>query len=118
MGATNLVLKDKLLDSLPLEGYTQVVRNNTRHSTNKKSTLLDHIWYNNLPKLVQVRNIETDSDHDLISCITKVNGNVSTPKSTRSRDFKDFNENDFKLELLGQNWLDIYDSVNPTVIAS
>ena len=39
----NSVLKDKLIDSLPIEGYSQVVRKDTRHGNNTKSLLIDHI---------------------------------------------------------------------------
>ena len=49
LNAMNTIMKDKLLDTLPIEGFTQVIKNDTRHSSGKKSSLIDHIWIKNLP---------------------------------------------------------------------
>ena len=42
----NEEFKDKLLDTLPLAGYTQMVRRHTRHRQGNTSTLIDHSWTN------------------------------------------------------------------------
>ena len=49
-GATEL--KDILLENLPSQGYTQCVRNCTRHSSNTISSLIDHVWIGNMNKLI------------------------------------------------------------------
>ena len=87
----NNILKDMLLDIFPLEGFTQVVRKNTRHCSNSKSSLIDHIWNKNMTKLVQVKQVETQSDHDMVLAIVKINGNVTTNSSVRSMDYRKFN---------------------------
>ena len=82
----NIVLKDMVLATLPLEGFTQIVSKNTRHCNNFKSSLIDHIWNKNMSKIVQVKQVETQSDHDLILAIVKINGTVSSNSSIRTRD--------------------------------
>ena len=103
-GSNNNVLKDKLLDSLPIEGFTQNVKKNTRHYANAKSSLIDHIWVKNMSKLLQVRTKESTSDHDIIISVHKLNGIVSTKTSIKSRDFRNFVKEDFIMELCGLNW--------------
>ena len=85
--------KDKLLDSLPLAGYTQMVRHNTRHRKGNKPTLIDHSWTNRVMKHVQTRNIESDSDHDIILTTVLTKGNVSTTEATKKRDYRNFDKN-------------------------
>ena len=116
--SSNAILKDKLLDVLPIEGFTQVVRNDTRHCSNMKSTLIDHIWIKNLSKLVQVKKYDTSSDHDMILSVMKQNGTVGTNCAIKTRDFRHFVKSDFIMELLGTNWSVIYDLCDPTLIAS
>ena len=54
-----------------------------------------------MSKLVQVKQIETQSDHDLVLAIVKINGTVNTNSSVRTRDYRGFNCNDFLMELCG-----------------
>ena len=117
-GSNNNVLKDKLLDSLPIEGFTQNIKKNTRHCINAKSPLIDHIWIKNMSKLIQVRTMDFISDHDLILSVHKLNGNVFTKTSIKSRDFRKFVKEEFILELCGLNWSEIYDIEDPTIIAT
>ena len=42
--SNNAILKDKLLDTLPIEGLTQVIKNDTRHCSGQNLSLIDHIW--------------------------------------------------------------------------
>ena len=83
----NEEFKDKLLDTLPLAGYTQMVRRHTRHRQGNKSTLIDHSWTNRVNKHVQTRNIESDSDHDIILTTVLTKGNVSTKEATKNETF-------------------------------
>ena len=103
---------------LPTEGLTQIIKKETRHCSNTKASLIDHIWLKNLSKLVQTKNIETSSDHDLIVSIHKINGTVGTNSATRSRDYKNFNKEEYLMELFAQKWTDIYNLEDTTVIAS
>ena len=111
-------LKDRLLETLPLEGFTQAVRNDTRHCSGQKSSLLDHFWNRNMTKLVQIRQIETESDHDLILATVKIEGKVKTQETTNSRNFRNFDGNYFLIEMLGLKWTEIYQHYYPTIIAS
>ena len=88
-------LKDKLLNLLPSEGFTQVIKKNTRHSSCSQPSLIDHVWLNNLTKLEQVRNIESDSDHDLISVKLKIKGRVHNSENTYTRNYSNFDKNYF-----------------------
>ena len=72
--------KDSLLNCLPLAGFTQIVKNPTRHCSGRKSSLIDHVWLNNLSKMEQVRNVSTESDHDLIITKVLIKGKVKTNK--------------------------------------
>ena len=118
MNNNNSVPKDMLLDTLPIEGFTQVIKNNTRHCRNSKSSLIDHIWTKNMSKMIQAKQQETQSDHDLISTVVKINGNVSVNTSIRNRDYRKFKFGDYLTELCGLNWSEIYDFEDPTVIAA
>ena len=114
----NIILKDLVLDTLPLEGFTQIVKNNTRHCNNSKSLLIDHIWIKNMSKLVQTKQFESQSDHDIILAVVKINGTVNTNSSVRTRDFRGFKYEDFLMELCGLNWTHLYDLESPTLIAA
>ena len=110
--------KDKLLNSLPLAGYTQMVRHNTRHRKGNKPMLIDHSWTNKVMKHVQTRNLESDSDHDIILTTVLTKGNVSTTEATKKRDYRNFDKNrkDYLMDLMGQKWSQIYDLMDPTLI--
>ena len=69
-------------------------------------------------KLVQVRQLETQSDHDLVLAVVKINGNVTVNSSVRSRDYRKFKYNDYIMELCGTNWTDLYDLDDPSVMAA
>ena len=49
------------------------------------SILTDHIWFT---KLVRVRNLDSDRDHDLIMAVLTVSGSVGTNESTCVRDYR------------------------------
>merc|ERR1712240_800550 len=100
-GNTN-EMKDSLLDRFPLLGLTQTVRNSTRHSENSNSSLIDHSWVSNMRKFIQTRNIESTSDHDAIITTVKIKGNVNHNENTYSRNLKNLNEEELKLDLMSQ----------------
>jgi len=52
----NNELKSKLLDTLPLAGFCQVVNKNTRFCKNQAPLMIDLAWINNLQKHVQTKN--------------------------------------------------------------
>ena len=112
----NEEFKDKLLDTLPLAGYTQLVRNNTRHRIGNKSTLIDHSWTNRVNKHVQTRNIDSDSDHDIILTTVLTNGNVSTKEATKRRNYHKFEAENYLADLMGQKWSQVYNFTDPTLI--
>ena len=115
---SNSILKDMVLDTLPLEGFTQIVKKNTRHCNNSKLSLIDHIWNKNMSKLIQVKQLEAQSDHDLILAVLKTNGMVNSNSSVKNRDYRKFNYNDFFTELCGLNWTEVYNLEDPTLIAA
>ena len=84
---TQALFKDKLLDNLPIIGLTQTVNKTTRHSSNSRSTLIDHSWNNNMNKHITTNNIDSTSDHDLIMTKLKIKGDVSTKEATYGRNF-------------------------------
>ena len=118
INVNNIIFKDVLLDSLPIEGFTQVIKKNTRHCSNAKSSLIDHIWIKNMSKFIQAKQNETSSDHDLVQVIMKIKGNVATNTAVRSRDYRKFNIDEYLTELCGLNWMEIYDKDDPTLIAA
>ena len=67
----NMEFKDKLLNTLPLLGFVQMLRECTRFCSNSVPTLIDHIWITNVRKLVQTRIIDNESDHELITATVK-----------------------------------------------
>lgn len=109
-------LKDKLLDTLPLAGYTQLVKENTRHRNGNKSTLIDHSWTNNVNKHVHTKNLESDSDHDIILTTLLTKGNISTKEATRTRNYKNFDVSNYLADLMGQPWSLVYNHTDPTLI--
>ena len=105
-----------MLDTLPLAGYTQLVRNNTRHRIGNKSTLIDHSWTNRVNKHVQTRNVDSTSDHDIILITVLTNGNVSIKEATKRRNYHKFEAENYLTDLMGQKWSQVYDFTDPTLI--
>ena len=65
----------------------------------------------------QVRNVSTESDHDLIITKVLIKGKVKTNEKRVSRDFSKFDQNQFRNELSEQPWYEVYEISDPTLIA-
>ena len=65
----------------------------------------------------QARNIESDSDHDLIVVKLKIKGRVHNSENTYTIKYTNLNKNDFLNELYGLKWTNIYNEDEPTIIA-
>ena len=109
-------LKNNLLDTLPLAGFTQLVKENTRHRIGNKSTLIDHSWTNNVNKHLHTKNLESDSDHDIILTTLLLKGSISTREATRTRNYKNFDVKAYLADLMGQKWSLVYNYTDPTLI--
>ena len=59
--------------------------------------------------------METESDHDLILTKLKIYGTVKCREATNNRDYSNFNEHQFKLDLLGPRWTEIYSETDVKV---
>ena len=61
---------------------------------------------NNLQRIIQVQNVSNArSDHNIVIAKIKKLGSVSSLQTVRKRDWKNFNETEFKKELNDVNWL-------------
>ena len=69
-------------------------------------------------KHVQTLTHETDSDHDMVVTTLKVKGCVRNVETMVKRNFSRFNLEEYKTELLGMKWSDVYDIKDPTLIDS
>ena len=63
----------------------KIVKEVTRQISTAKETLNDHIWVTNLYKLVQYKNISTNSDHNLLIAILKSKGEIHCREHTNTR---------------------------------
>ena len=71
------------------------------------------IFVNNNQNISQKTVIPTGlSDHDLITCVRKVN-NVYESETMRYRDYKNYDVNVINSELLNINWDGVYNSNSP-----
>ena len=59
--------------------------------------------------------IKTDSDHDMIFGTIKTKGNVINNEFTKTRCYKDFDKNCFKMDLIAEIWTEIYSICDPKV---
>ena len=103
-----LRLTDKLLDTLPLVCLVQVVEKCTRHCQGRKSSLIDQVWLNNVLKHVVTKTITTDLDHDLVVRTLKTAGEATWQEAGVKRCYKNFNRDEYLLELMSLTWTDVY----------
>ena len=99
--------KNMLLDVFPLMGLCQTVKHNTRKIQGQRSALLDHSWISNLNKHIKTSTFDTESDHDLIVTNIKIKGAVGSSEIVKKRDYSNFNEQEYLLDLLGLEWTKI-----------
>ena len=69
-------------------------------------------------KLVHSRIINTDSDHELIMATVKTKGTVSHQYSTNSKIYKNFDKNNFLLDLIAQPWSNVYSFTDVKLITN
>ena len=84
----NNILKNLLLETLPMSGFTQLVNGATRFSSCSNPSLIDHAWCNNLTKHIGTKSYNTDSDHDLIITDLKIKGKFKLWKLLREETFQ------------------------------
>ena len=65
---------------------------------------------------MQTRNIDSDSDHDIILTTVLTKGNVSTKEATKRRNYHIFNAENYLTDLMGQKWTQDYNFTDPTLI--
>ena len=69
-------------------------------------------------KFIQTRKVECASDHDVIITTLKVKGSVNVSETYFCRNLRNLNEEDFKLDLWGQRWMEVYQLNNVNYIVS
>ena len=62
---------------------------------NQKSSLIDHVRMTNTNKQVQTRQINSDSDHELIVITLLTRGKIHSTEQVRKGNFKNFNKEDY-----------------------
>ena len=94
-------------------GFKQILNTPTR-VTDQISSLINLIFVNNYQTISNKTVILTGlSDHDLITCVRKVN-NVKYESETISyRDYKNYDVNVINTELFNINWDGVYNSNSP-----
>ena len=105
-------------DALEVFNFTQVVSCPTRVTENK-GTLIDHV-YTNRPEYIAEVNVPTIamSDHYPV-CITRSSKHTPNKNShitIEYRDYKQFNENDFLLELSTANFDKLLECNDPNIV--
>ena len=93
------VIKDIFTDS----GFKQIL-NNPTHVTDQTSLLIDLIFVNNSQHISYKTVISAElSDHDLIVCARKVDNVKYESEKISYRDYKNYDVNVIKNELLNKN---------------
>jgi len=99
-------------DIIAAQGYYQLIKDPTR-VTSSSSSLID-VLLTNKPSTISNTDVIplSISDHDCITCTRKLN-NARTPhKETYSRNYKDYDANNFINDLRSQNWTLLYTCIN------
>ena len=103
-------------NEIETENFHQLVDQPTRFWPNQTSSGLDHIWTNNLDKVVEVRNmIRAVSDHNVITIKIRTKGENNTPSEILTRNKINFNDKIFKTRVKNLNWSELYKQSNVSV---
>ena len=97
-------IRDSVSENFLLEGYAQLLEEETRFQKNSTPGLLDHIYLNDTFYVERVYNSpEIDSDHNLVGLRLRHDGPVHQPKYIQSRDIKGIDVDDFEKDFLNSN---------------
>ena len=103
------VIKDIFTDN----GFKKILNTSTR-VTDQTSSLTDLIFVNSNQYICYNTVIPTGlSDHDLITCVGKVNNVKYESEIIRYRDYKNFDVNVINNEILNINWDRVYNRNSP-----
>ena len=88
---------------------------NSIHITNNSATLIDVIQSTHPSNITMSCVIQADiSDHDMTSCVRKLNNIKFKPKVITCRNYKSYNPDVINEELCCMNWNDVYSSFCPS----
>lgn len=98
---------------LEFYGFTQIVKEPTRIST-QTTTLLDPIYVFNSDRVCSCTTIDANSisDHRLVLCTLEIHTKVNKSRFVTYRDFKNFVQDDFLIDLFSVPWNTVYDLNN------
>ena len=102
-------VRDSILDNFLLQGYSQLVEEETRFQKNNPPSLLDHLYTNDTQYIERVYNLShIDSDHHLIGVRFRHDGPVQQPIKFQKRDIKGIDKDLFTSLYLSSNIWEIF----------
>ena len=100
-----------------LNGFKQLIKKPTRTTriTENTSTIIDDLLTNSLENVVRTDVTTTNfSDHEMIGAIRKKCQHKYQPKTIRSRNFRNYNKENVKIEIGNINFDPLFIDTNST----
>ena len=90
---------------LVTEGFTQLNEKPSWFQRNCRPACLDHIWTNNVGRIVQSVNVpNARSDHNVVIAKIRGKGKTTTFQSVRKRDWRNFEQKTYTDKVRKINW--------------
>ena len=102
-------IRDSILDNFLLQGWMQIVDDETRFQKNNPPSLLDQIYLNDSQYIERVYNVPyVDSDHNTIGVRIRHDGPVHQPVKFQKRNIKGIDQETFSSYYLSSNLWEIF----------
>ena len=110
---------DRTKQEIQSRGFVQKVKGPTHFWPGRTPTLIDHSWTNKVERLVKVTNVNrSSSDHNMVVTDVRTKKPPVTIHPTDRRNWKNFNERDFKQKILEIDWTNFNDTEDINVASS
>ena len=90
-------------------GFSQLVEGLTRSWPGQVDSCIDHIWSNNVERVINSTNLtKSVGDHNWICANIRLKGKDSKRLETHKRSYANFDPADYRRKLAEINWEDVY----------
>ena len=90
-------IRDSIMENFLLDGWSQLVQDETRHQKGDSPSLLDHVYVTDYSYIERVYNHTTvDSDHNTVGVRLRHDGQVHAKKMFESRDIEGIDQEEFE----------------------
>ena len=96
--------------------FHQMIQEPTRFWVGTRPSLLDQCWGNNILKMSNIKNLTRGTaDHNVIGLNYRLKGNIINNMEVKGRDRRHFSEEEFKRQIVLQDWTEIFEEENVDV---